>query len=380
MLPESRAIPDTIHCPESPLFWTLNRDSHQEKFRKSAIFEYITSMDSTDNVLPDDASLSSIDLLKRKHSLEIALLHERFGVRESELTRELQTLKNRALTAEQSAKDIRSKLRRVQSDLSAAKSSAHRYHTNLLEYAYKHDSILRQLFASFGCTRLEDVLSIADHYRARKVELELLQNRLLDAQLERSATALPPAPSDEVLKERLADVEIQRESDRRRFTDELEAKQREVRRIADDLARADDQIRMMAENAKARAGRLQMLAARLDPEQFGIQRESVLFGLFEAIVLLLRSIGDPEMDPEAVARGLEDAANRAVMSDATRRVTELEVQIAELSQELEEMRQDDKAPEVFALTMKVREQSEQIQGPTLQLATRAAAAKPRPSC
>jgi uncharacterized membrane protein len=42
--------------------------------------------------------------------------------------------------------------------------------------------------------------------------------------------------------------------------------------------------------------------------------------------------------------------------------------VAELSQELEKIKQDDKAPEVFALTMKVREQNEQIRRLTVQIA------------
>jgi hypothetical protein len=376
--------------------------------------------DSSDDIFPGDASLSSIDLLKRKYSFEIDLLKEQYGIRESEMTRDLQILEDRALTAEQSAEDIRSELLRIQSDLSAAKSSAHRYQTELLQSEYKYDSLLRQLFASFGCAKLDDILSVADHYRTQKAQLETLQKRLLDAQLERSATALQHAAPREdaserlrrqvrALEERLADVDVQRESDRRRFADELEAKAREARRLADDLVRADDQIRAMAaENVEIRANapaeRLQMTlyaATSLDPGQLGIQRQSALFGIFESIALILRSIGDADVDADVVARALADVANQAAAAAAKldaaavakieaaaapgdggaaiRRVKELEAELAELSQELDEMRQDDKAPEVFGLMMKVREQNEQIRKLTQQLAPPGDGIPPRPA-
>jgi hypothetical protein len=99
--------------------------------------------------------------------------------------------------------------------------------------------------------------------------------------------------------------------------------------------------------------------------------------MFESLCLLLKSVGDFDVEPDVIVESLAKlsveaaaVAGRELPSadpGNEERVAALEAELescrrreAELEEELEELRSDDKAPEVFALRMRVKEQAEQI--------------------
>jgi hypothetical protein len=381
--------------------------------------------DSTvEPTLPDDPSWidpssSTPTLLEKKHQMELSLLRDQFDIRESTLIRDRQILETRALVAEQAIEDVNSALLERELDAAKSKESARQFQKDFIQTDYKYQNLLRKLFSTFDCSRIEDVLTCADQFRIQKTQIENLQKSLLDTQLLLSAETLkrtdlavhPAALNMRRLEEQiralertvqtqqdsLTNIEAIRDSHRRESESAISQKTAEIDRLNEDLKKLIDVNKtLISENFELKANatnkRLQMMtyiSERMDPAFLGLERSSLLHPMFESLSLLLRSIGDLDVESEVIIQSLakvsEDAIaaasqiNVSQFTEATEKVNdervaalksqlheqaerqrELEDVNAQLAEELDELRNDDKAPEVFALMMKVREQGDEI--------------------
>jgi DNA repair exonuclease SbcCD ATPase subunit len=360
-----------------------------------------------------DPSSTITDLLEKKHQADLDFLRDDFMIRESALTSQLQMLETRALTAEQQIEDLRTELHRQEDESARSKSLANQFQKELIQSDYRYQTLLQKLFATFQCSRVEDVLACADEFRSQKVQIENLQKSLLEAQLLMSAEALkrtdlgvnPEAgnvrrleeevraleKTVEMQRESLAEVTAARESEQREHTSAIQIKTREIEHLNAELKKQTDLNKgLVAQNVELRANsidkrlqRIAYVARRTDPGFLGLERTSLLYPMYESISLLVQSIGDLDVEAPVIEQSLAklredvtvaasqmngsqgtDAGEledlRRQLEEAAAQQHELEEIKARLEEELEELRNDDKAPEVFALQMKVHDQAEQL--------------------
>jgi chromosome segregation ATPase len=321
-----------------------------------------------------DPTASPVDLLKQRHHLEIARLVDDFHVRESALTRDIQVLEDRALAAEQELGDIRLEMQSLRSELTAAKQSSRQFQAELAQAQYRYESLQRRLCAAFDCSALDNLVKSAGDYRLQKARIEGLERALLEAQLRLGAENIRKSHTiaESAAESLEAHVDTQREqiaalqAAALRQSEECDAQRIVVDRLREDVARAEAankalEAEIFELKAKAPTKRLQTathVAMRLDPVALDLDRTSPWFPLFGALARLLRAVGDRAVETEALAQCLVDVSNEAA---AVRQTTEeVNGEIDGLTRELEELRSDDKAPEVFALRMKIKEQSDEI--------------------
>jgi hypothetical protein len=361
-----------------------------------------------------DPSSTISDLLEKKHQTELALLRDDFQIRESALLGQVQMLETRALTAEQQLEEFRSALIEQEEKVAQSKESANQFQKDMIQSNYRYQTLLQNLFATFQCSRLEDVLACAEQFRDQKTQIENLQKSLLETQLLLSAETMrrtdlglnPDSGNSQRLEEQvrvlektvhtqqesLSGIEAARDAERREHVTSMSIKVAELDRLNSELKKqielnktlVDENVELKASPTDKRLQRIAYVSRRIDPAFLGLERTSLLHPMYESISSLLQSIGDPEIDStvleQSLAKVRDDitaasseingsrgkvssepvASLRMQLDEETAQRRELEEAKAQLEEELDELRNDDKAPEVFALRMKVHEQAEQI--------------------
>jgi hypothetical protein len=262
------------------------------------------------------SSSSSIDLLQKKHQMAIALIRDQFSIRESSLTRDLQILETRALAAEQEAEEARASLLEQQQESAKSKASANQFQTDLIQSDFRYTTLLQKLFSTFECATIDEVLNCAEAYRIQKARIETLQKNLLDAQLQLSAETLkrtdfslsPDAialhRSEEQVKALERTVQSQQES-----IAGLEAARRALPflkkpAIFVNCSLISENYAFKSNTSDKRLQVLSYISGRLDPACLSLDQSSPLHAMFESLCLLLKSVGDLDVESDVIVECL----------------------------------------------------------------------------
>lgn len=356
----------------------------------------------------------AIEALKHKYEMEINFKNEDREIAESQHEKEILELEDKWITAEKDASDCEKEKLRYQKLLEAERQKSREFEKSSISYQLQLENLQSKIFASFNCSSIDELWRIADIFGRQEHRIQELQQtlaRMQDDLLTATAKTAKLEAADDVplLKERLLEAEL-REQKYRQEIDRLKVdltrcqqiqgigvaqKDVEIQRLQQESASLQsaherlvkEMYDLKAQQPHKRLKLLTYIAQRLNPTFLSLEKGSSMYRMFNSLSSLLNILPDLETDNEMIRRHLVDISEHSgnvssrfippppdndarlkslqeQLHEETARRVELEDEVAALNEELEDMRENDKAVEVLPLMMRIKELNSQIQ--TLQ--------------
>ena len=364
----------------------------------------------------DTPSFDPSVTLKEAHALEMDILSGDIQINESRFISQIQELEHAKICAEQEVENMKSEIDSLQQELSNAKQKANRLENENLKIQFESETLKRKVLTSSGSTSLDEVWKVFENYKRQDFRIRQLQQELIEARTrlvgQSPSSTQSKTSTVEELTQKLRDAgdkareqtstieKLQSDIERQKGQYELELarKEAEIKKLNEELSNMQamntslvrEKYQVSAQAPHKRLRMLSYVAQRLEPSFLNIEKKSCLYEMYDNLSLLLKSLSELEVESELVRKCMVNVSEttsrvasqvnvsvferadekqtdervallKAQLKEQNEKRADLEDEIEQLKEELYALMNDDKAPQVLLLNMKITSQSEQIE-------------------